>query len=75
MPGPVVYEIRVEGQIDTRWSDWFAGLAISPQAGGNTLLRGPLADQAALHGVLMKIRDLRLVLISVTRLEPEPRDS
>lgn len=71
MPEPAVYEIRVEGQIGQRWSDWFAGLSVSPQSSGETLLRGPLADQAALHGVLMKIRDLRLVLVSVNRIKVE----
>ena len=71
MPGPVVYEFRVEGNIDPHWSDWFAGLSVTHQPGGVTVLRGPLSDQAAMHGVLMKIRDLRLVLISVSRLEAE----
>ncbi len=61
------YEIRVEGQIESSWSSWFEALAICPEMDGSTLLSGPLEDQAALHGVLMKIRDLGLTLISVSR--------
>jgi hypothetical protein len=71
MPGAAFYEIRVEGHIHQRWADWFSGLTISYLPTGETLLSGRLVDQAALHGVLMKIRDLRLVLVSVTRIEQE----
>jgi hypothetical protein len=71
MPGAVFYEIRVEGHIHQRWSDWFSGLTISCLPTGETILSGRLVDQAALHGVLMKIRDLRLVLVSVNRIEKE----
>jgi len=71
MAGPTFYEIRVEGHIHHRWSDWFDGLSISHLPGGETILSGMLEDQAALHGVLMKIRDLRLVLVSVNRIEQE----
>ena len=68
-----VYEIWVEGKVEETWSSWFGGLAVTPSVDGNTLLAGPLADQAALHGVLMKIRDLGLTLISVTRKEENKR--
>ncbi len=64
-----VYEIRVEGQLAERWSEWFDGLVIRHDAQGGTVLAGPLADQAALYGVLSKMHDLNLVLISVARLE------
>ena len=65
----MVYEIRVKGQLDQHWSAWFEGLTISHDGQGNTVLRGPLADEAALHGVLMKVRDLALSLLSVNRLD------
>jgi hypothetical protein len=64
-----IYEIRVQGHLDQRWSAWFAGLAISYDADDNTVLRGPLVDEAALHGVLIKVRDLTLPLLSVNRVE------
>ena len=60
------YEIRVEGHLAADWSDWFAGLAVCQEADGVTVLSGPL-DQAALHGVLAKARDLGLVLVSVSQ--------
>ena len=65
----VIYRIRVGGVIDARWSEWFCGMAIGPQADGNTLLTGPVRDQAALHGLLVKIRDLGLPLLSVERVD------
>jgi len=64
-----VYQIRVKGNLDQKWSDWFDGFTITPQAGGATLLIGPVADQSALHGLLAKIRDLGLPLLSVQRVE------
>jgi hypothetical protein len=64
----VVYQIRVRGVIDSEWSDWFDGLTVCPQAGGDTLLTGPVRDQSALHGLLAKIRDLGLPLLSVKRV-------
>ena len=64
----VVYQIRVRGVIDSRWSDWFDSLTICPQADGTTLLTGPVRDQSALHGLLAKIRDLGLPLLSVKRV-------
>jgi hypothetical protein len=63
----VVYEIRVRGVLDASWSDWFEGLTICPQENGDTLLTGPVRDQSALHGLLAKIRDLGLPLLSVKR--------
>ena len=64
-----IYEIRVRGVLDKKWSDWFDGFTIMPQANDETLLTGPVADQAALHGLLNKIRDLGLPLLSVKRVE------
>ncbi len=63
------YRIRVGGHLDDRWSDWFAGLAIQRQDDGTTLLVGPIVDQAALHGVLARIRDLALPLLAVNRVD------
>lgn len=68
MDTPTVYEIRVEGHLADRWSDWFDGMAICTDPNGQTLLTGLLTDQAALYGVLSKIHNLNLVLISVLRL-------
>jgi hypothetical protein len=65
---PYLYEIRVEGHLADKWSDWFDGLTIRNEANGDTILTGPLADQAALYGVLTRIHNLNLVLISVHRL-------
>ena len=67
----MIYEIRVKGQLDQQWSAWFQGLSISYDGEGNTVLRGPLADEAALHGVLIKVRDLALPLIALRREEGE----
>ena len=66
---PAVYEIRVEGVLDSWWATWFGGLQVQA-SGTQTVISGPLADQAALHGLLVKIRDLGLDLISVRRLDP-----
>ena len=65
---PAVYEVRVRGHLGSAWSDWFTGLRVTLEDDGDTLLAGRL-DQAALHGVLRRIRDLGLPLISVTRVE------
>ena len=62
---PATYVLRVAGAVDAHWAAWFAGLAITVAADGTTTLAGRLADQAALHGVLRKIRDLNLILLSV----------
>jgi hypothetical protein len=60
-----VYQIRVRGILDGKWSDWFDGMQISPQAGGDTVMSGPVVDQAALHGLLNKIRDVGLPLVAL----------
>ena len=64
-----VYEIRVQGQLDTHWSDWFNGLEVAPQENGETLITGPLPDQAALFDMLLKVFNLKLTLLSVRRVE------
>lgn len=74
MRTPTHYEIRVEGYLSNSWSSWFEGLSIRHESSGETILEGPLADQAALHGVLMRIRDLGLPLVSVTRQEQTEQD-
>jgi hypothetical protein len=66
-----VYRITVKGHLDSEWSDWFDGLTITLVDNGETILSGPVVDQTALHGVLIKIRDLGLPLLSLTRIEPE----
>jgi hypothetical protein len=67
------YEVRLEGRLDARWAAWFDGLRLSHERGGVTLIQGPIVDQAALHGVLRKVRDLGLPLLSVTRVDPQPQ--
>jgi hypothetical protein len=67
-----IYQIRLEGQLGPDWSEWFEGLDITLQRNGETVLSGPLPDQAALHGVLARIRDLGIVLISVNRVKLHP---
>ncbi len=67
---PAVYQIRLQGYLDARWSAWFEGLTILQTDGGETLLTGPLPDQAALFGLLKKVRDLGLPLVGVNRVEP-----
>jgi hypothetical protein len=64
------YYIRVQGHLDDRWSEWFDGLTISNRLNGDAVLHGPIVDQAALHGVLAKVRDLGLPLIVVRRVSP-----
>ena len=65
------YAITVKGQLDARWSEWLEGLTMTYTVSGETILSGPIADQAALHGLLMKIRDLNLTLIAVNRRETQ----
>jgi hypothetical protein len=66
--GSVDYEIQVKGVLDSTWSSWFSDLEVVPQCSGETRIRGPIADQAALHGVLDRIFDLGLALLSVQRV-------
>jgi hypothetical protein len=71
-PGePARYELRVQGVLEPRWSAWFEGLQVSSDERGQTTITGPVADQAALHGLLAKIRDLGLPLLAVRRLDPD----
>ncbi len=73
---PSGYKIRVKGHLHTHWSEWFAGMNMTQDPNGETILSGILEDQAALHGVLMKIRDLGLVLVSVNQTsEPEDQEN
>ena len=66
-----VYQIVVKGHLDPEWSDWFDGLTITMVDNGETILSGPIVDQTALHGVLIKIRDLGLPLLSLARIDAE----
>jgi len=72
---PELYEIRIKGHLDDRWADWFEGLTITLADNGDTLLTGPVVDQAALHGLLRKVRDLGLPLLSVMRVKPGRADA
>ena len=65
------YEIRLTGRLDAHWAAWFDGLAVRHENDGTTVIHGQIADQAALHGVLQRVRDLGLPLVSVTRVEPQ----
>jgi hypothetical protein len=70
-PGqPMVYQIRIKGHLGREWTDWFGGLTIRLTDNGETLLTGPVVDQAALHGLLRKVRDLGVPLLSVSRVKP-----
>ena len=65
----MIYQIRIEGQLDQQWTDWFEGLTITQEEGGTALLTGHIVDQSALHGLLKKVRDLGMPLVSVNRIE------
>jgi hypothetical protein len=69
-----VYEIRVKGHLEGRWSEWFDGLEITNLENGEALLSGEIVDQAALHGVLAKVRDLGLPLVAVTGVDPDQQE-
>jgi len=71
---PVVYQIRIKGHLGRQWTDWFEGLTITLEEDGNTLLTGPVIDQAALHGLLKKVRDLGMPLVSVSPVESDQTD-
>lgn len=64
------YEIRLQGHLDARWSPWFDGLSLTNESDGTTVISGPVVDQAALHGLLQKLRDVGMPLISVTQVRP-----
>jgi hypothetical protein len=66
---PGIYEIRIKGHLGQQWTDWFGGLTITLEDNGDTLLTGPVVDQAALHGLLKKVRDLGMPLISVIQVQ------
>jgi hypothetical protein len=66
------YEIRLTGRLDAHWAAWFDGLSVSHDGDGTSVISGPIEDQAALHGVLQRVRDLGLPLLSVTRIETSP---
>jgi hypothetical protein len=70
---PLVYQIRLKGHLGSEWADWFDGLTITLEDNGDTLLTGLVSDQAALHGLLKKVRDLGMPLISVSPVEPGPQ--
>jgi hypothetical protein len=70
----LVYQIRVKGHLGYQWADWFEGLTITIEDNGDTLLTGPVVDQAALHGLIKKVRDLGMPLISVIRLKPVQKE-
>jgi hypothetical protein len=72
---PMVYEIKVEGHLGRQWTDWFGGLTITLEDNGETSLTGPVIDQAALYGLLKKIRDLGMGLVSVNRVELSQADA
>jgi hypothetical protein len=69
---PVVYQIRIKGHLGPQWTDWFGGLTVKLEDNGDTSLTGPVVDQAALHGLLKRVRDLGMPLISVSPVEPGP---
>jgi hypothetical protein len=65
------YEIRLKGHLESRWAAWFDGLSLTKESDGTTVIRGSVIDQAALHGLLSKVRDLGLPLIGVTQVDPK----
>jgi hypothetical protein len=74
MHEPGRYTLRIKGHLDNRWAGWFEGLTITLEDNGETLLTGAVVDQAALHGLIRKVRDLGMPLLSVNRIEPSQRD-
>lgn len=66
------FEFRLQGHLGPRWSAWFDGLTLTAGPDGTTIIRGPVVDQAALHGLLQRLRDLGLALISLAQVEPDP---
>jgi hypothetical protein len=75
-PGqPMIYQIRIKGHLGRHWIDWFEGLTITALDNGETLLTGPVLDQAALYGLLRKVRDVGMPLVSLMRVKPDPADA
>lgn len=72
---PVVYQIRIKGHLACEWTNWFGGLSITLEDNGDTLLSGPVIDQAALYGLLKKVRDLGMPLVSVIPVEPSQKEA
>jgi hypothetical protein len=71
---PMIYQIRIGGQLGDQWNEWFAQMTMTVADNGDTLLTGPVVDQAALHGLLRKVRDLGLPLISVSQIQSDQAD-
>jgi hypothetical protein len=71
---PAVYQIRIKGHLGCQWATWFEGMAIRQEANGETIVTGPVIDQAALHGVLSKVRDLGVPLLSIMEVQPDQQD-
>lgn len=71
----MVYQIRIKGHLGPRWTDWFEGMDITPADNGDTLVTGPVIDQAALHGVIKRVRDLNLPLLSIVEVPPRQEDT
>jgi len=71
----MVYQIRIQGHLGSEWTDWFEGLSITLSDNGETLLTGPVVDQAALYGLLRKVRDLGMLLLAVNRAYPSQADA
>ena len=67
---PMIYQIRIKGHLGPQWADWFGGMTITLEDNGDTLLTGPVVDQTALHGLLKKVRDLGMPLLSAVRVKP-----
>ncbi len=72
---PMIYQIRIKGHLGRHWTDWFEGLTITLEDNDETLLTGPVLDQAALHGLLRKVRDGGMQLVSVMRVKPDPAEA
>jgi hypothetical protein len=72
---PIVYQIRIKCHLGSDWTDWFEGLNVTQEENGDTLLTGPVVDQPALHGLLKKVRDLGMALVSVNRIEAGQTDT
>lgn len=71
----MVYQIRIKGHLSIQWADWFGGLSITLEDNGDTLVTGPVIDQSALHGLLRKVRDLGMPLLSIIRMDPDHADA